>query len=101
MKKTAIAPNVLTDLNPLLFSNEFNYSEAFCNIIKHRRLIETEYRAEYGGDYRNEEGLVFVEFNYRDITFHKTWAKDIIGKYREEIFRLVDEVGLKINDFVK
>jgi hypothetical protein len=101
MGKIGIAPDILTELNKLINSNEFCYIEAFCNTIKHRRLIETEYRVEYGGDYRNEEGLVFVEFNYKGVTYHKTWAKDIIDKYREEIFNLVVEVGLKINDFVK
>lgn len=98
---TAIAPDVLVELNNLINSIEFCYIEAFCNTIKHRRLIKTEYRAEYGGDYRNEEGLVFVEFDYKGVTYPKTWAKDIIDKYREEIFRLVVEVGLKLNDYFK
>lgn len=101
MKKNGIAPDVLMELNILLKSNEFCYIEAFCNTIKHRRLIETEYRVEYGGDYRNEEGLVFIEFNYWDVTYPKTWAKDIIDKYREEIFSLIVGVGLKINNFIK
>jgi hypothetical protein len=82
-------------------SNEFIYCEAFCNTIKHRKLIKSEFKAEYGGDYRNEQGLVFVEFNYRDATYPKTWAKDIIDKYPEEIFRLFIEVGLKVNNFIK
>ncbi|MEJ2671424.1 MAG: hypothetical protein P8168_04315, partial [Deltaproteobacteria bacterium] len=73
----------------------------FCNTIKHRRLIKTEYRIEYGGNYRNEEGLVFIEFNFKGVTYPKTWAKDIIDKYREEIFNLVVEVGLKVNDYFK
>ena len=95
------APDVLIELNKLINSNDFCYIEAFCNTIKHRRLIKTEYRAEYGGDYRNEEGLVFVEFNYKGVTYQKTWAKDIINKYREEIFKLVVETGLKLNEFFK
>jgi hypothetical protein len=101
INNNGIAPDVLMELNKLINSNEFCYIEAFCNTIKHRRLIKTEYRVEYGGDYRNEEGLVFVEFNYRAVAYPKTWAKDIIDKYREEIFNLVVEVGLKINEFVK
>ncbi len=96
-----MAPDVLEELNKLINSNEFCYIEAFCNTIKHRRIILTEYRAEYGGDYRNEEGLVFVEFDYKGVTYSKTWAKDIIDKYREEIFKLVVEVGLKLNDYLK
>lgn len=101
MEKTGIAPNVLTNLKKILNNNDFIYCEAFCNTIKHRKLIKSTFRAQYGGDYRNEEGLVFVEFNYRNVTYPKTWAKDIIDKYRDEIFSLFVEVGLKINDFVK
>jgi hypothetical protein len=101
MATKGLAPDVLIEINKLLNSNEFSFIEAFCNTIKHRRLIETKYRSEYGGDYRNEEGLVFVEFNYKGVTYPKTWAKDIIDKYREEVFKLVVEVGLKINDFSK
>jgi hypothetical protein len=101
MEKNQKAPIVLKDIKKLLYCKEFNYCESFCNIIKHRKLIKSEFRAEYGGDYRNEQGLVFVEFNYKAVTYPKTWAKDIIDKYREEIFNLVVEVGLKINDFVK
>lgn len=101
IEKTGIAPNILVGLKKLINSNEFNYCEAFCNTIKHRKLIKSAFRAQYGGDYRNEEGLVFITFNYKDVTYPKTWAKDIIDKYREKIFNLVVEVGLKINDFVK
>ncbi len=101
IKKGGIAPNVLTNLKELLDSKEFRYIEAFCNTIKHRRLIKTQFRAEYGGDYRNEEGLVFEEFNYKAVTYPKTWAKDIIDKYREKVFNMVVEVGLKINDFMR
>jgi uncharacterized protein (DUF2336 family) len=53
MESTGVATIVLTELRKLLISNEFSYIEAFCNTIKHRRLIKTEYRIEYGGDYRN------------------------------------------------
>jgi Cthe_2314-like HEPN len=101
MSTTDLAPDVLIELNNLINSIEFSYIEAFCNTIKHRRLIKTEYRIEYGGNYRNEEGLIFVEFDYKSMTIPKTWAKDIIEKYREEIFKIIVEVGLKVNDFFK
>lgn len=101
MIQNEIAPDILDEINKLFCSYEFCYIQAFCNTIKHRRLIETEFRGEFGKDRRNEEGVVFVEFDYKGVTYPKTWAKDIIDKYREEIFNLVVEVGLKVNDFVR
>jgi hypothetical protein len=101
MKKSSIAPEVLFELNRLINGDQFNYIESFCNTIKHRRLIKTEFRAEYGGNYRNEEGLLFCEFNYGNITNPKTWANDIIDNYRKDICSMINKIGLRINDFFR
>ena len=45
MEKEGIAPDVAKSTRQLLDDKLFNYVEAFCNTIKHRRLIKTDFRA--------------------------------------------------------
>lgn len=100
MMKNGKAPDVLMKIERLLESKELCYIEDFCNTIKHRRLIKSQFRNDYDNNYY-KIGLIFDEFNYGDKTYPETWGDDIIDKYREEICNLVIEVGLKINDFIK
>ena len=100
MEIKGIAPDIIIELKRLLNSKEFCYIEAFCNTIKHRRLIKSQFNNDYAKNYY-KIGLVFDEFNYKDETYPNTWGDDIIDKYREEIINLVIEVGIKINDFSK
>lgn len=46
----------------LLNDYSFNYIEAFCNTIKHRRLLHADLRTEWGESARNDSGLRFEEF---------------------------------------
>lgn len=100
MKKNEKAPQVMDCMRALLDSAEFRYLDAFCNTIKHRRLIPGKFRAEYGDHYRNESGIKFLKFNYRNKIVPETWASYILDEYRQQIKQLITDVGLNINKFV-
>jgi hypothetical protein len=100
MEQNGIASDILNELKKLINSNEFCYIKAFCNTIKHRRLIKSQFRNDYDKNYY-KLGLVFDEFNYKVKTYPQTWGDDIIDKYREEIINLVIEVGIKISNYFK
>jgi hypothetical protein len=100
MEKKGIGPQVTERMIELLNSYEFRYLDAFCNTSKHRRLINTRFRAEYGGDYRNEAGMKFRQFDYKGITYPETWGCDVLERYRYHIGQLVTNVGLSINKFL-
>jgi hypothetical protein len=96
-----IPPEILKRLNEFLSGYEFKYVDAFCNTIKHRRLIHSMLRAEYGEGHRNESGIIFFQFRYRKVTYQDTWASDILQKYREAFYEHITCVGLAINKFLK
>ncbi len=99
--KAVVQPEIFTPLNEFLKSYEFKYIDAFCNTIKHRRLIPSKFKAEYGEDYRNESGIKFIQFDYRNTTYPETWGSDIIGKYRYVIRDRLTLVGIAINEFLR
>jgi hypothetical protein len=101
IEKNKSSPDLVVKLKELVNSNEFRYIEAFSNTIKHQRLIKTNFKAEFGGNYRNQEGLVFREFSYKDVSYPETWGSDIIDKYLKKIFELVNDAGLKVNEFLE
>lgn len=100
MKRASIATDVTTRVKHLLDDDVFDYVEAFCNTIKHRRLIKAIPRLEYGGSARNENGVVFEEFTYKNKLHPQTWGSDILGKYRTRLLDLITEIGLSINQYV-
>lgn len=100
MEKNKVALQVRDRMGRLLDSLEFRYLDAFCNTIKHRRLIPGRFRAEYGDYYRNESGIRFLQFNYKNKTYPEIWASDILQEYRQQIGQFVNDVGLSINKFV-
>ena len=100
MEDESIAPEVAKRARQLIDDELFNYIEAFCNTIKHRRLIKTDFRAEYGENARNESGLRFEEFIFKGNTYPQTWGSDILEKHRFHILDLITEVGLQINAHV-
>jgi hypothetical protein len=100
MEDESIAPEVAKSLRQLIDDGVFKYIEAFCNTIKHRRLIKTDFRAEYGENARNESGLRFEEFVFKGDTYPQTWGSDILERHRFHILDLITEVGLKINGYI-
>ena len=100
MQKEDIAEDVVTQVNKLLSDDAFRYIEAFCNTIKHRRLIRTNFRAEHGETTRNENGLIFEEFTFKGNVYPQTWGSDILEQYRVRVFKLITNIGLSINAYV-
>ena len=100
MEKEGIAPDVVKSTRGMIDDELFLYIEAFSNTIKHRRLINTEFRAEFGEKSRNESGLRFEEFIFKNRTYPQTWGSDILKKYRLHVLDLITEVGLNINRYI-
>ena len=100
LNKKTIAPNILTKVTKFKNSTEFEYIDAFVNITKHRRVLDTNYHAEYGPDKRNDQGILFKNFIYRNKKFPTTWVKDIVGPYRAKIFKDICDIGNSINSYI-
>ena len=100
MEDEGIAPAIAKSIRQLIDDGVFQYIEAFCNTIKHRRLIKTDFRAEYGENARNESGLRFEEFTFKGNVYPQTWGSDILEKYRFHILDLITEVGLNIYVYI-
>lgn len=101
MKKNGLAPSAVEKLETFRCSREFMYIAAFVNTIKHRKLVETNIRAEGGEQTRNELGMVFVPFEYKGVQYSETWGSDIVGKYRNIIHDRIIDVGLSVNEYLK
>jgi len=95
------ANNVVAAIASYTSSEEFRYISSFCNIIKHRRLIERQWRSEGGEGIRGEEGVRFLAFEYGGRDFPIMWASDINGRYREALGRYVERIGNAIIDYLQ
>jgi hypothetical protein len=93
--------NILNSLDLLVKDEAYNYLSAFNNINKHRKLIKSDFHAEYGEKCRNEQDIVFREFTYNSKEYPRTWGRDIIEKYRTDVISLICDVGQSVNDFVR
>ena len=92
---------VVAKIAALQKSPAFDYLNAFVNTIKHRRLLDTEYRAEGGEGTRNEEGIRFKAFTYKGWDYPTVWASDILANYKKEIVNLICAVGNAVNKYLK
>ena len=101
LKKQMDASNVMSKVVALQTSKEFDYLNAFVNTIKHRRLLDTEWSAEYGKDTRNEEGIRFKAFIYKGRSYSTIWASDILDGYKKRIADLICAVGNAVNDYLR
>lgn len=100
LKRQGNASNIVSKIKLLKSSKEFKYLNAFVNTIKHRRLLDTDYRAEYGQGTRNEKGIRFKAFKYNGR--HPTvWASDILGDYKKRIVDLICAVGNAVNAYLR
>ena len=100
INEEAIAPDIFYKITGFKNSTEFKYIDAFVNTIKHRRVLDTNYHAEYGADKRNDQGILFEKFIYKNNNFPTTWAKDIVGPYRVKIFKDICTIGNSINSYL-
>jgi len=82
-----------------LNSKEFKYINAFCNTMKHRKLLDIDYHLHI--DYREkgkiQEGLRFKEFTYKGNVFPATWSTTIEEDYRLKIYDHICDIGIEIN----
>jgi hypothetical protein len=101
LKKQDTAPEVLTSIRNTLHSQAFRYVDAFCNTIKHRRLIGVSIFGAWGAGLPNRVDLKFKEFEYRSTTYPETPGNVVLNDYREELFALYNLVGLSINDYLR
>jgi hypothetical protein len=102
LDKHGAADQVAKETNRLLGSEAFGYIDAFCNTIKHRRLVKpVRFQVEYGHDGSREFALQFEAFTYSGKSYPDTWGKDILDRYRLELFELCNNVGVAINDFLR
>jgi hypothetical protein len=80
-------------------SNEFIYINAFCNMIKHRRLINIKAKSE---DILSQEMKPTVDsFEFKHGNFPTTFGSEILEKHTIKIYRLVIDVGFDINEYLK
>jgi hypothetical protein len=82
-------------------SGEFRYVRAFCNTIKHRRLVRTksiqfDITGTHGGG-----GNVFMPFKDKDTDYPSLTVSTIVNQYRLEIRGFVLNTGASINNHLK
>lgn len=63
-------------LGQLLGSSAYRYVLAFCNTTKHRRVLLR--RFVLSGD-EGVVGLMFPQFEYREVTYASRWHRDILA----------------------
>jgi hypothetical protein len=88
-------------LKSLITSESFTYLDDFCNKNKHRGIIKHKFHAEYGFNKRNESGVVFEKFNFKNKDHPEMWGSDIIGKHREQMLSMIADMGISINECIK
>ncbi len=95
-----LASNITVRMCALKDSREFKYIKAFCNTIKHERLIDRQWHIEGGEGTRNEEDVRFLEFSYKGESWPITWASDINVDYRKILQKYLKEIGVAIIDYL-
>jgi len=102
IRQKNIAGDVLAELLKIKDSNEFQYFEGFCNVIKHRKLIDTDYRFQgiEDGKPQTNHGIRFKNFEYKGKKFDTTFSKTIEEDYRLKIYDLICDAGIKLNNFL-
>ena len=88
----------------LLDSDEFRYLDAFCNTVKHRRLMDTSLATSLGTATTRKSGLLYLSFTYKGGSYQSIWAAiwaDEILEYRHRILQLVRDTVQSIIEFVE
>jgi len=101
LKRANRASQVLTEMETLQDSDAAKYLGAFVNTIKHRHLLDTDFRAEYGNGTRNEQGVRFKAFTRNGDPYTAVWASDIFASYRKSVVEGICAVGSAVNDYLR
>ena len=80
-------------------SDEFSYINAFCNTIKHRRLIDFKAHSE---NILIQEMKPKVDlFDYKDKNYPAKLGSEIFEKYSIQIYRRIIIVALNLDEYLK
>jgi hypothetical protein len=80
-------------------SDEFSYINAFCNTIKHRRLIDFKAHSE---NILIQEMKPKVDlFDYKNKNYPAKLGSEIFEKYSIQIYRLIIIVALNLDEYLK
>lgn len=103
LKNRNIAPDVYSAIIAFANSKEYRYFQAFCNTIKHRKLLDVEHKMhiDFTDKTKSEEGLRFREFQYKENTIPAEWIHSILTEYRVNIYSLMRVVGNAINNYLR
>lgn len=97
LSKLGSATKIVNSRDTLRKSYGFLYLSAFCNIVKHRSLINISKVRTSGPRWMP----IFKEFVYNGKTYPETRGEDILDGYLNHINELIVKVGLDINDYLK
>ncbi len=100
MKDDNIYEKMRISLKSFVIDGSFQYLNSFCNTIKHRKLLKSNFRAEYGDDNRNESGVVYEKFCFDNKEYPEMWGSDIIDTHKKQIISLIISAGQSINEFM-
>ena len=92
--------SIVDAINNLLYSDEYQYINAFVNTIKHPHLIDTEYLIQnnagsYNSDWR------FLEFERNGRQYSSISINKLINDYQNKIVSLFYKVGEEINNYCR
>ena len=93
LAQTLPSDPILEQINGLCNSVEFRYITAFCNTIKHQRLIVTTYELD---NERERDGFLFTQFVYNNHVFEARWGHDILD-FPSAIQSHIISAGIVIN----
>ena len=74
MKYDTIYNKICISLESLIADGSYQYLNSFCNTIKHRKLLKSNFHAEYGDDNRNESGVVYEKFCFNNKEYPEMWV---------------------------
>jgi hypothetical protein len=96
-----IAPVVANSIQLMLASDEFKYTEAFVNTIKHRRLLDAQFSAHFDKTDGYRHGLRFKPFAYKQTSFPEKSVIDIINVIIPGIHAQITAVGNELSDHLR
>lgn len=88
-------------ITSLLTSNEYVYIDAFVNTIKHRHLINTEYKLHIENSRITDEGWSFLEFERDGTNYPKVHTNNLIDEHTKKIIKFIDQIGQDINNYCR
>lgn len=92
--------NVANAVENLKQSSDFLYVQAFVNTIKHRRLLDTEYRMELSAGTGLDHGIRFLAFTYKGHPKSAMWLSEIVNQTIPSVIDSLNDIGTSLNDYL-